>query len=578
MILKHMRHKLISFIVTLLIALPCWAQANDFGIAMHGDPALKYGDHLPYANINAPQGGILKQGYVGTFDTINPFTIKGKAAQGLNFFYDRLTIRSWDEPFTLYPLIAEHISTPADRSSITFTIDKRATFNDGSPITAHDVAFSFETLRDKGRPNMRQVYKMVTKFDVPNDHTITFYLGADRTRESVMIIAMMPVLSKSYWSQHNFDTTTFDIPVSNGPYKIKSIDAGRRIVFEKDKNYWAKDLPHLHGLYNFNQISFDYFRDDGVAFEAFKSGDIDIRTEIDPAKWQTSYKGLRIDNGQIQKHIIPHHRTERMWGFIFNTRRAPFENGNVRKALSLAIDRPWINKNLFHNQYKLTNSFFANSDLSFVQSDISERDVRTKLKEADSLLKQAGWIIKGGRRINKNTQKQLTFEILIGSPEDEKIALAYKRTLMRLGVDVRLRSLDSTSFRDRLMRYDYDMALYFWQNSLSPGTEQALNFGCKAANEDGRFNYAGICTKEIDNIVYKLPDIATRDGLVASTRALDKLLIDATIAIPLFQAGVDRIAADKRIGIPSAPALYGTVFEALWDKDQNKNTTNNAPK
>jgi microcin C transport system substrate-binding protein len=573
-----MRHKLKIFIIFLLLALPITAQANDFGIAMHGAPLLSYGDHFSYANINAPQGGTLKQGYVGTFDTINPFTIKGKAAQGLNFFYDRLTIRSWDEPFTLYPLIAEKISTPADRSSITFTIDKRAKFNDRSPITAHDVAFSFEILRDKGRPNMRQVYKMVTKYDVIDDHTITFHLGADRTRESVMIIAMMPVLSKTYWSKHNFDTTTFDIPVSNGAYKIKSIDAGRRIVFEKNKNYWAKDLSHLRGLYNFDQISFDYFRDDGVAFEAFKSGDIDIRTEIDPAKWQTSYKGLRIDSGQIQKHIIPHKRTERMWGFIFNMRRAPFENANVRKALSLAIDRPWINKNLFHNQYKLTNSFFANSDLSFVQSDIPERDLRVKLKEADNLLKQAGWVIENGKRINKTTRQPLTFEILIGSPDDEKIALAYKRTLIRLGVDVRLRSLDSTSFRDRLMRYDYDMVLYFWQNSLSPGTEQALNWGCKAAAEDGRFNYAGICTKEIDNIVYKLPDIATREGLVASTRALDKLLIDSNITIPLFHAGVDRIAADKRIGIPATPALYGTVFEALWDKDQTKNTVNKAPK
>lgn len=546
------------------------ASDSGFGIAMHGTPLLSVGDHFAYANINAPQGGTLKQGFVGTFDTINPFTIKGKAAQGLNFFYDRLTIRSWDEPFTLYPLIAEQIITSADRSSITFIIDKRARFHDRSPITSHDVAFSFDTLRDKGRPNMRQVYKLVTKTTIESDHQITFHLGPDRNRESVMILAMMPVLSEKYWSQHNFDTTSFDIPISNGPYKIKSIDAGRRIMYEKDPNYWAKDLPHLKGLYNFNHISFDYFRDDGVAFEAFKSGDIDIRTEIDPAKWQTSYKGIRIDSGQIQKHIIPHKRTERMWGFIFNTRRTPFENINVRKALSLAIDRPWINKNLFHNQYKLTNSFFANADLSFVQTDLPERDLRTKLKEADHLLKQNGWIVINGKRANEKTKKQLNFEILIGSPDDEKIALAYKRTLARLGVDVRLRSLDSTSFRDRLMRYDYDMVLYFWQNSLSPGTEQALNFGCTAAKEEGRFNYAGICTPEIDRLVYALPNIASREDLITSTRQLDKALIESSIAIPLFHAGVDRIAADKRIGFPPSPALYGTVFEALWDKGLDK--------
>jgi microcin C transport system substrate-binding protein len=564
--LKHMRH---SFLIILCVFLACaniGAKAEGFGIAMHGQPQLKQGVSFSYVNINAPKQGHFKQGFVGTFDTLNPFTIKGKAAQGLNLFYDRLTIRSWDEPFTLYPLIAQNIMTPDDRSSITFTLDPRARFQDGSPITTNDVAFSFETLKDKGRPNMRQVYKLVTHVDIKDKQTITFHLSNDRSRESVMILAMMPVLSKVYWSKHNFDSTSFNIPLSNGPYKIQSVEAGRRIVFERDQNYWAKDLPHLKGLYNFNEISFDYFRDDGVAFEAFKSGDIDIRTEIDPAKWQTAYKGPRISSGDIQKHIIPHKRTERMWGFIFNTRRAPFENLSVRKALSLAIDRPWINKNLFHNQYQLTNSFFANSDLSFAQSSPKPFDLRDNLKQADTELKKNSWIIQNGKRVNKKTRKPLSFEILIGSPDDEKIALSYKRTLEKLGIYVRLRSLDSTSFRDRLMRYDYDMVLYFWQNSLSPGTEQALNFGCTAANEEGRFNYAGICTKKIDQIVRDLPNIDSREKLVSATQELDKALIESHIAIPLFHAGVDRIATNKRIGIPQTPALYGTVFEALWDK------------
>lgn len=544
------------------------ALADNFGLAMHGEPLLKNGESFSYANREAPKGGTLKQAVVGSFDTINPFTLKGKAAQGLNLFYDRLTIRSWDEPFTLYPLIAEQIITPPDRSSITFILNKNARFHDGTPITSDDVLFTFNLLKEKGRPNMRAVYKLVTRTEVKDKQTIMFQLGEGYNRESVMILAMMPVLSKNYWQTKTFDQTSFTTPLSNGPYKISSIEEGRRIVFKKDQNYWAKDLPHLKGLYNFDTVAFDYFRDDSVAFEAFKSGDIDIRNEIDPAKWQTSYDGTRMRSGQIQKYEIPHGRTERMWGFIFNTRNAPFDNLNIRKALSLALDKPWLNQNLFHGQYQSTNSFFANSDLAYSPNDKAKSfNLRQNLIKADGILKAEGFVIKNGKRVNEKTKKPLTFEILIGSPDDEKIALAYKRTLEKLGVIVKLRSLDPTSFRDRLIRYDYDMVLYFWQNSLSPGTEQALNFSCAAAKEEGRFNYAGICDPEIDQIVKALPDIASRADLVKATRTLDKKLIESHIAIPLFHAGFDRIAADKRIGFPTRPALYGTVFEALWDKD-----------
>ena len=559
-----MRRNLFLFFVFIILSTPVWA--NDFGIAMHGKPLLKAGDSFSYANVSAPQGGTLKQSVVGSFDTINPFTLKGKAAQGLNLFYDRLTIRSWDEPFTLYPLIAEHIEIPDDRSSITFTLNKKARFNDGSPITSDDVLFTYALLKEKGRPNMRTVYKLIKRAEIKDKQTITFYFGEGYNRETAMIVAMMPVLSKRYWSTKNFDQTSFEIPVSSGPYLIDSIDEGRQIIFEKNKNYWAKDLPILRGLYNFESISFDYFRDDSVAFEAFKSGDIDIRNEIDPAQWQSSYDGARVASGQIQKYEIPHGRVERMWGFIFNTRHAPFDNVNVRKALSLALDRPWLNRNLFHGQYKLTNSFFANSDLAYTPPATKILTMRQNLIQADQLLKSENYIIQNGKRIHKDTKVPLRFEILIGSPEDEKIALAYKRTLAKLGVVASLRSLDSTSFRDRMIRYNYDMLLYFWQNSLSPGTEQALNFSCAAAKEEGRFNYSGICSEDIDALVYALPDVKTRDELIEHAKELDKQLLESYIAIPLFHAGFDRIAADKRIGFPKRPALYGTVLESLWDK------------
>jgi ABC-type oligopeptide transport system substrate-binding subunit len=414
---------------------------------------------------------------------------------------------------------------------------------------------------------MRQIYKLVDRVVVTDTKTITFYLNNDRTRESVMILAMMPVLSKSYWSSVDFNKTTFKIPVTNGPYKISSVDEGRQIILNRDLNYWANDLPIIKGLYNFDRLQFDYFRDDGVAFESFLSGDLDIRTEIDPTKWMSAYKGKNFESGTIQKYEIPHGRTERMWGFIFNTRKAPFDSIKLREALSLAIDKPWINKNLFHGLYRETTSFFANSELEHKQSKQNIIfNLRQNLRKADELLKESGFVIKDGIRINAQTNKPLTFEILIGSPDDEKVALAYKRTLEKLGIKVTLRSLDSTSFRDRLIRYDYDMVLYFWQNSLSPGTEQALNFGCNAAREDGRFNYSGICTPEIDRLTALLPDVKTREELVKTTRALDKELQENFIAIPLFHAGIDRIAASSNIGFLSKNSLYGVVFESLWSK------------
>lgn len=565
------------------------------GISMHGEPALKDGfTNLPYAKVDAPKGGELKQSALGSFDTLNPFTIKGKAAQGLNLVYDRLMARSWDEAFTLYPLIAQSVEVPEDRSSITFHLNPAAKFSDGSPITTDDVLFSFNILKEKGRPNMRAVYKLVDRIEKPDADSLKFVLGPAHDRETVLIIAMMPILSKAYWADKKFDVTTLSIPVTNGPYKISSVDPGRRIVLERNKDYWAKDLPVNKGLYNFDRITTDYFRDESVALEAFKKGDVGLRIEQDPGRWAKSYQG----SGKINQESLPHGRVERMWGMIFNLRRAPFDDIRVRKALSLMIDYDWINKNIFHGLYKPTNSFYPNSNLSASgtpdEAELALLEpyrsslpaevfgtswepantanpaiLRENQRKADALLKEAGWIIKDGVRVNSKTGKPFSFEILLGSADDEKIALAFKRSLARLGINITMRTLDAAAFNDRLLSYEYDMTLYFWQNTLSPGTEQKLYWSCQSAKEPGRFNYSGFCHQASDMLAKNIPQVKTREELVANVRALDRILTWEHIAIPLFYSGKDMVASWPQLAHPEKDALYGNTMESWYKKAPN---------
>jgi microcin C transport system substrate-binding protein len=547
-----------------------------------------------YANPKSIKGGELRQAVVGSFDTVNPFTLKGKAAQGLHLVYDRLMYRGWDQPFTLYPLIAETVVVPEDRSFITFHLNPKARFHDGSPITTEDVQFTFETLREKGRANMRQVYKLVDRIEVHSPQSITFHLNDQRDRESVMIVAMMPVLSQKDWQGKEFDQTLLTPPLASGPYKIEKIDAGREIRLKRIEDYWAKDLPVAKGQFNFDRIIYSYFRDDTVAQEALKKGDLNYRQEFDPANWLVFRRTLN-KNSPLQMREIDHDRVERMWGFIFNTRRPPFDDIHVRKALSLMMDRDWINRSLFAGQYKTTTSYFENSDLQArglpSPDDIaffnsyrdelplsiyetawqapatgSENSMRENRKKAEELLQKAGWIIQDNKRVSKKTGQELRFEILVGSLQDEKIALSFQRALKKLGVEVRLRNLDSSAFRDRLMRYDFDMTIYFWQNSLSPGTEQALYWGCQAREELGRFNYAGICKKSVDTLIKQIPNAQTRDDLRRLTSRLDRILTHGYYAIPLFYTGRDLILHNESLIPPPQPALYGNVLESWSQK------------
>ena len=539
---------------------------------MHGKPKYDQGaTHLDYANPDAPKGGAMTMGAIGTFDTLNPYSIKGKAAEGLNLVYDRLMARVWDEPFTMYPLIAERVEIPEDRSAITVHINPKARFHDGSPVTADDVIFSFETLKNEGRPNMRQIYKLVKSVEKRDERTVHFAFGEGYDQETVMIVAMMPVLSKAYWEGRTFDSTTLDIPVLNGPYRIAAVDPGRSITYERVPDYWAKDLLVNAGHFNIDRITYEYYRDDGVAFEAFKSGDIGLRREFDEGKWASAYDFPALKNGDVIAENLAHGRPEKAQGFIFNTRRAPFDDIRVREALSLLFDYDWANKNLFHGQYKRIESYFPNSQLAAPVPLREESDLRVKMRQADELLKQAGWEVENGKRVKDGAPFE--FEILLNAPEDEKLALHFKRSLERMGIFPRIRVLDTAAYRGRLNDYDFDMTIYFWRNSLSPGTEQNLYWTCEAANSPARWNFPGICTPEIDALAGSIASAKSREELVDKIHTLDKALIDGHYMIPLFYSGVDHVAYWKPIKRPENTPLYGMVLESWWiDSSQNQKT------
>lgn len=519
--------------------------------------------HVDYANPNAPKGGTLKQAAIGSFDTLNPYTIKGKSPPGLDLVTDRLMARVWDEPFTMYPLIAEQAVVPADRSSVTFHLNPKARFHDGTPITTDDVLFSYETLKEFGRPNMRRVYKLARAQKI-NERTIRFQFGDGHDRETVMIFAMMPILSKAYWQGKTFDETTLKAPLGSGPYKIAQVDPGRQITYERVKDYWAQNLLPNVGHNNFDRIVYDFYRDDSVAFEAFKSGDLNFRREWDAGLWTSGYDFPAAQKNLVKKDALSHGRPDRVRGFIFNTRRDPFDDIRVRQALALAFDFEWVNKNLYHGLYRHIDSYFPNTELSAPPHKTQPQSRRSALKQADQLLKDAGWVIQNGKRVQAKTGQGFDFEIMLDDPGNEKIALAFVGNLKRLGITPRVRVLDTAAFRGRLNDYDFDMTLYFWMSTLSPGTEQYLYWGCEAATQPGRWNYAGICDPVIDDLSKSIAKATTRAELVKTVQTLDQKLMAGSYMIPLYYNPYDFVTYWPPVQRPEKTPLYGTVIETWW--------------
>jgi peptide/nickel transport system substrate-binding protein len=589
-----------AFAALLALAGPVAAEPVH-GIAMQGTPELAPGfDHLPYADPDAPKGGTATYGVLGSFDSLNPFIIRGAVAVGLrdpfygNNVYESLLERNRDEAFSLYGLLAGAVEMPEDRGSITFLMRPEAAFSDGEPVTVDDVIFSFEILRDKGRPNHRSYYSKVDHVERVGDDGVKFVFGNGADRELPLILGLMPVLPKHAIDPETFDRTTLSPPVGSGPYVVDSVDPGKRIVLKRDPDYWGANLGINRGRFNIDEIRFDYFRDQSSLFEAFKKGLVDLHLETDPTRWSTGYDFPAVTSGDVVAERIETGTPRGMLAFAFNTRRLPFQDRRVREALGYLFDFPWINENLLHGQFVRTSSYFQGSELAStghpasafereilapypdaVRPDILEgtwtpskgdgsgRD-RGNMRKALSLFKEAGYTIRNGQLVDEATGDPLAFEILVTTREDERLALAYERLVKPIGIAINVRYVDSAQYQSRLQTFDFDAIRMTWPSSLSPGNEQLFRWGSSVADAPGSYNYTGAADPAIDAMIEAMLAATSRPEFVDAVRALDRVLLSGFYVLPLYNSPDQWIARWTRLQHPESPSLTGAEPDTWW--------------
>jgi len=591
-----MRH--FATVLTIILLSAPLASAEEVkpahGIAMHGD--LKYGPdfkHLEYVNPNAPKGGAVRLGTTGTFNTFNSFIIKGTGAAGLGLLYSSLMHASADEAFTQYGQLADSIEVPKDRSWVAFTLRKDARWHDGKPVTVEDVIWTFNTLVNKGTPFYRFYYGSVANVVKTGERSVRFNFKPGENRELPLIIGELTVLPKHYWQGRDFNKTTLEPPIGSGPYVIEKFEPGRSITYKRVKGWWGENLPINKGQYNFDQIRYDYYRDTTIAIEAFKSGEFDYRAENSSKAWATDYNIPNVEKGLIKKEQIKHNRSSGMQAFVFNTRRDIFKDRNVRKALAYGFDFEWSNKNLFYGLYARTRSYFDNSELAAtglpgkdelailepyrgrIPDEVFTKEynppatdgsgnARKNLRIASKILKQAGWVIKDGKRVNQKTGQGLEFEVLLVSPLFERVVQPFAKNLEKLGVKVKVRTVDSSQYQRRIDTHDYDMIVGGAGQSLSPGNEQRSFWGSAAADREGGRNTIGIKDAVIDALIERVIAAPDRKGLVTAVKALDRVLQWGYWVIPHFHSDVDRVAYWNKFDRPKITPLRGNQFFAWW--------------
>jgi peptide/nickel transport system substrate-binding protein len=574
------------------------AAAESYAIAMHGPPKLPADfTHMPYANPAAPKGGRLVWGLSGTFDSLNPLIVRGLAVQQMRgFVIESLMARGNDEAFTLYGLLAKGVETDDARTYVTFLLDPRARFSDGKPVTAEDVLFSWALLRDKGRPNHRQYYAKVAKAEALDPLTVKFDLAGANDRELPLILGLMPVLPRHAVDPATFEETTMTGPIGSGPYRVTAVRPGASVTLTRNPDYWGRDLPANRGLWNFDEVRLDFYREANGQFEAFKRGLYDFRVEHEPLRWHDGYDFPAARSGELIRESIKTGMPQPSEFLVFNTRRPVFSDIRVRRALTLLFDFEWINKNYFFGLYGRSGSFFAGSELSAYErapddrerellkpfaaavapdildgsyrlpvTDASGRD-RATLRAALTLLSEAGYDLDGAVLRQRTTKARLTFEIMVTTRDQERIALAYQRDLKRAGIEASIRAVDPVQFDQRRLGYEFDMIQNRWDQSLSPGNEQSFYWGTEAANIPGTRNYMGAKEPAIDALIAAILEVRERPAFVSAVRALDRVLMSGFYAIPLFNVPEQWIARWNRIERPSATALTGYLPETWWQK------------
>src|SRR5205085_10733874 len=568
--------------------------AGTYGVSLFGE--LKYGPdfkNFDYVNPNAPKGGTMKFSAIGTYDTLNPYVVKGVPAAGIGQIFDTLMVASQDEAGSEYGLVAETVEIAPDKLSVLYTLRKQARFHDGSPMTPDDLVWTFDTLRQKGHPMYRSYYGDVTEVEPEGERGVRFHFKNADNRELPQILGQMPVLSKKYWADRDFTKTTLDPPLGSGPYKIDSLDAGRSITYRRVPNYWAAALPVRKGRNNVDVIRYDYYRDGTIALEAFKAGQYDVRRENSSKSWATGYDSPALRARLIKKETIPNQLPSGMQGFGYNLRRPLFQDPKVRQALGYAFDFEWSNKNLFYGLYARTRSYFDNSELAATGAPKGDElkilepfrgkvpdEVFTKeynppkydgsdnnrdgLRAALKLLKEAGWSFKNEKLVNDKTGQPFDFEILLSDPQMERIVLPFAKNLERMGITAHVRTVDTAQYEKRMETFDFDMTVVVFGQSLSPGNEQREYWGSQAADEEGSRNLLGIKNPVVDEVVEQLIRSPDRASLVAHTRALDRVLQYGYYVIPNYHIPASRGAYWDKFRRPQVSPKYGVGIDTWW--------------
>lgn len=564
------------------------------GIAIHGGPGYPADfTHFAYVDPNAPKGGTVRLSAFGTYDSLNPYILKGTPATGLGNVFETLMVSALDEANTEYGLIAQSVETPQDRSWAIFNLRPEARWHDGKPITADDVVFSFDIIKSKGHPQYRAYYKNVVKAEKLGPLRVKFTFSGGENRELPVIIGQLPILPKHYWEGRDFSRTTLEPPLGSGPYRIEQIDPGRSITYRRVADYWGTKLPVRVGQDNFDILRYEYYRDRTVQREAFKAGEFDLFLENTAKDWALSYDFPALHAGLVKKEEIKHELPTGMQGFAFNLRRPMFQDVRVRQALGEVFDFEWMNKALFFGQYKRTESYFSNSELAalglpgpeelkilepyrgripdqvFTQefkapTTDGSGNIRDNLRRAFALMKEAGWIVRDGRMVNKDTGQPFEFELLLDSPAFERVGLAYARNLKRLGVTMRIRTVDTAQYQQRIDNFDFDMTVEVFGQSLSPGNEQRDFWGSLAADEPGSRNIIGIKNPVVDELIDLLIAAPDRESLIARTRALDRVLLWNFYVIPNWHSQTFRVIYWNKFGHPAVAPKYGFGFNTWW--------------
>ena len=570
------------------------AVLSDHAMTMFDNEIPKYTTTFPYfdyVNPTAPKGGTLRLAVDGTFDSFNSFIPKGNAASTGSV--ETLLVNSADEPFTAYGLVAKTMEWPADRSWVIFNLRPEARWHDGTPITADDVVWSFETLVEKGMPFYRYYYSAIDSAEALNTHRVRFNFKESGNQELPLITGQLPVLPKHYWASRDFSATTLDPPLGSGPYRIQKFEAGRYIVQERVTDYWGANLPVRRGMNNFDIIRTEYFRDATPIRLALKAGDIDFRLENQSKAWADDYNVAVVDKGLLNKEMVPHRQPTGMQAFVMNTRRTLFQDPRVRQALGYAFDFEWSNRTLFNGQYTRTTSYFSNSELAssglpegselallehyrgripdtvFNQAfkipvtDGSGRP-RENLRKATALLKSAGWSVRDLKLINEATGVPFRFEVLLSSKAFERIVLPYTQNLKLLGIEAKIRLVDRTQYMERYRQKDFDMLVAVWGQSETPGNEQREYWGSDAADSVGSRNLAGIKDPVVDELIELLVKSDSREQLNVRTRALDRVLLWGHYVVPHWHIRADRVLYWDKFSRPATPVRSGVMRSRWW--------------